>query len=173
MRILLTGSSGGIGSAIKEVLKDHEVICVRHADPAPVQLIDIDWLICAHGVIDEEDILGTFMANTISSIYLAEQLKNARIIFISSTAARGNDTYPIYAASKAALNTYCKSISKKRECYAICPGPTDTPMWQRLDIPGKAQSPTAVADAVSRIINSAGIYTSGDIITVRNGTITL
>ena len=171
MKILLTGATGGIGSAIKEMLKDHQVTCVAHAWIETVD--EFDWMICAHGVINEEDPLETFMVNTISNIRLAQTIKAKSIIFISSTAARGNDMFPIYASSKAALNIYAKSISTKRECYVICPGPTDTPLWRKLGIPGQAQSPTAVADAVSRIMNSSGIYTSGDIITVRNGIITV
>lgn len=166
MKILLTGATGGIGSAIKEMLKEHEVIAVGRPDLYPEG--DFDWVILAHGCLDETRVQETFEANVISHIQIAERTKAENIIFISSTAARGNDRFPVYAASKAALNIYCKSISSKRKCYTLCPGPTDTTMWRKLGLEGKAQSPKDVADAVKRIM-VLGVYNSGDIITVRNG----
>lgn len=173
MRILLTGATGGIGSAIKELLQtEHEMVCVSHADPTPEQLEGIDWLICAQGVINEENAAETFTANTITSLELAEKLKTAQVIFISSTAGiKGNDRYPIYAASKAALNAYCKSVAMKRGCYSICPGPTDTQMWRDLGLEGTAQDPKVVATAVKSVLE--GEYLNGSIITVRNGEITV
>lgn len=169
MKILLTGATGGIGKAIKEALKDHEITCVAHADIETNE--EFDWLICAHGIINEEDIVETFMVNTISNIYLSKDIKTKNIIFISSTAGiNGNDGYPIYSASKSALNTYCKSISKKVNCYALCPGATDTPSWRKLNITDVIpQSPDEVAKAVELIMK--GGYKSGTIITVRDGVI--
>lgn len=169
MRILLTGATGGIGSAIgKRLRKHYEVLEVRHDDPHDALLIDIDWLVCAHGILDEKKIEGTFKANTLSIIHLIERLKDSKVIVISSTAGiNGNDKYPVYAASKAAINSYCKSISKTRECYALCPGPTDTRMWRGLGLKGQAQDPDEVAKVVERII--LGGFRSGDIITIRDG----
>lgn len=167
MKILLTGCTGGIGLAIKERLKDHELTCIPRADIETQE--EFDWLICAHGTINEQDANETFIANIISNIHLTQTIKVKNIIFISSTAAiKGNDGYPIYAASKAALNIYCKSIASKVNCYALCPGPTDTPLIKHLDI--NKQSPDEVAKAVEKIMQ--GGYKSGDIITVRNGIIT-
>ncbi len=80
----------------------------------------------------------------------------------------GNGGYPIYSASKAALNMYAKLIAKKRNCYVICPGATDTKMRQRLGL-SKGQSPEVVAEAVEYIMQ--GRYNSGDIIKVKNGKI--
>lgn len=166
MKILLTGATGGIGLAIKERLKKHKLVCVAHADVETKE--KFDWLICAHGIVLEDDVLETFMVNTISNIYLAQEIKAKNILFISSTAGiKGNTKYPIYSASKAALNTYCKSI---KNCIALCPGATDTPGWRKLKITDvKPQSPTEVAKAVERIIK--GEFKSGDIITVRNGVV--
>lgn len=169
MKILLTGSTGGIGTAIKESLKEHDVTCVAHADIESSE--EFDWLICAHGIIDETNAIKTFMANTLSNIRLAQNIKAQNIIFISSTAGiKGNDGYPVYASSKGALNTYCKSISTKRNCWALCPGPTDTAGWQKLNITDmQPQSPTEVAKAVLCIMNNE--FKSGAIITVRDGVI--
>jgi NAD(P)-dependent dehydrogenase (short-subunit alcohol dehydrogenase family) len=170
MKILLTGSTGGIGRAIKERLKDHEIMCVAHADTDTDE--EFDWLICAHGIINEQDLIGTFMANVISNILLADKINTKGIIFVSSMAGiRGNDKYPVYSASKAALNMYCKLISTKRNCYVLCPGPTDTPMFRKLNITDvQPQSPLEVAKVVERIMN--GEFKNGDIISVRNGVVT-
>ncbi len=172
MRILLTGATGGIGSAIKRMLEmENEVLTLAAPFNSSTEFPEnIEWLICAHGIIDEYRILQTFIANVTSQIYIAEQVKAANIIFISSTAGiRGNDRFPVYAASKAALNMYCKSVARRQPCYAICPGPTDTKLWRRLGLEGQAQSPLEVAKAVQQVIE--GKFKSGDIITVRNGVI--
>src|SRR4051812_23336901 len=101
MKILLTGSTGGIGSAIKERLKGHDLTCVHRAQIESKE--EFDWMICAHGVINEGEVLETFYANVISNIHLAQDVKAKNIIFISSTAGlKGNDKFPIYSASKAA-----------------------------------------------------------------------
>lgn len=174
MRILLTGATGGIGAAIKERLeKEHDLIAMGRPDMFTISG-KLDWVIFAHGMLDEQDIEGTFEANTFSCIKLTEDLVlnlNKGIIFISSTAGiHGNGAYPIYAASKGAINTYMQSLAKQykdKEFYALCPGPTNTPMWRALNTGGHAQDPEAVAIAVEVIMN--GAYKSGDIITVRDG----
>lgn len=61
------------------------------------------------------------------------------IVGISSVAGdRGRKGYPVYAASKAALNTYLESLRNRvgREGVAVVtvkPGPVDTPMTQGMD----------------------------------------
>lgn len=184
MKILLTGSTGGIGSAIKEVLKGHELIEFNRADAdftsSSVDITklcghDYDWLVFAHGTISEEDIADTFMVNTLSCIALTMRFLPERgVIFISSTAAlKGNGLFPVYAASKGALNVFAESLSRKfetRTFVSICPGPTNTQMWKNLALAGEAQDTQEVARAVKRVIS--GEFKSGGIITVRNGEIT-
>lgn len=168
MKILLTGSTGGIGEAIKLRLWQYDITCVAHTDIDTEE--EFDWLISAHGVINEQDVVHTFMVNTVRTIQLVNKIKAKNVILISSTAGiKGNDGYPVYAASKAALNMYCKSIAKKRNCYALCPGPTDTPMWRKLKTGLKAQHPREVAKAVEYIMD--GNCQSGDIIIIREGII--
>ncbi len=163
MEILITGANGGIGSAIKERLKGHQLTLVAHATIETER--EFDWLICAHGVINEAEILNTFYANVISNIYLAEDIKAKNVIFISSTAAfKGNDKFPIYSASKVALNMY----AKLKGYYVICPGPTDTPMWRKLGLEGQAQDPDEVAKVVETIINGE---IKEKLIIIRNGII--
>ncbi len=165
MNIYLTGASGGIGSAIKNYLKD----CDYGLNPYA-----IDWIIFAHGVINENDIEETFEVNTLKCIrqtFDLLPLVRHGIIFISSTAAiTANSKFPIYSASKAAINVFAESMAKaypEKKFYALCPGPTNTKMWQRLGLEGEAQDPIEVAKAIKRIID--GEFESGSIITVRKG----
>ena len=171
MKILLTRGTGGIGSAIKDSLQEHEFVSFFGTDP-------IDWVIFAHGVIDERVIIHTFDVNTIKCIrdteaFLPRVFKG--IIYISSTAGiRGNTKFPIYSASKAAINSYAETMSRTYpdvQFYALCPGPTDTKMWRSLSLPGEAQDPAEVAKAIKLIMD--GHFKSGDIITIRNGEITV
>lgn len=61
------------------------------------------------------------------------------IVGISSVAGdRGRKGYPVYAASKAALNTYLEALRNRvgRDGVAVVtvkPGPVDTPMTQGMD----------------------------------------
>jgi short-subunit dehydrogenase len=114
--ILLTGASGGIGSAISEALRTagHTVIGVTREDadvtaPEAVRALkermlknaaQIDWLVCAHGFIDAEtnlekerpeDIRKTFDVNIVSLLYLLQQFQphlshNGGMIALSSSA---------------------------------------------------------------------------------------
>ncbi len=175
MKIILFGSTGGIGSAIKDSLEGHELIS---AGRDAVPLDSFDWVIFAQGSIEEHDIFETFLANTMVCIAYTESLiqKGSKgFIYISSTASiKGNTRFPIYSASKAALNSYTETMARKYpelQFYALCPGPTDTKMWRSLNLEGTAQDPSEVAKAVQRIM--AGEFTSGDIINVRNGEVTV
>lgn len=170
MKYYLTGSTGGIGSAIMTKLKMLDCEFVEGEEEV------IDWLIFAHGILDEERIQETFDVNTLDCIYKTlirlPRIKQG-VIYISSTAGiTGNTKFPVYAASKAALNSYSQSMARlhpELQFYALCPGPTDTPMIKHLDI--KKQKPEEVADVVIDIMGR--IYKSGDIITVRDGVATV
>lgn len=177
MKILLTGATGGIGSAIKESLQTHEVYSPKQGEFICTD--NYDWLIFAQGLIEEFNINRLFEANVVSQIGITERMRphlKQGVIYISSTAGiNGNSKFPVYSASKAALNCYAKAMAKahpKLQFYAVCPGPTDTKMWRSLGLEGKAQSPEVVAKAVS-IIMKGICYTSGAIIEVRNGAMSL
>lgn len=167
MKYVLTGETGGIGSAIKEALQGHTQV---------EGLKECDWLILAHGIIREKDARKTLLVNTWKCIVLTEEylpfLKKG-VIYISSTAAfNGNGKFPVYSASKAALNIYSKSMAKAHPelgFYALCPGPTNTKLWRSLELGGNAQNPSEVARAVLDIL--IGNFVSGDTIVVREGVI--
>jgi len=140
--ILVTGASGGIGSAIVEALqkRDCHVIGTDRNDAdmssyedikrlalSALQERRIDWVVYAHGFIDaetdfakqsRESIMSTFEINTFSIIYLTQMLLpriDTGIIFISSTAALSpNGRYATYSASKAAVNAFAQALAKNR-----------------------------------------------------------
>lgn len=141
--ILVTGASGGIGSAITEALQErgrHVIGTDRNdADMSSYEDIKrfalniakerrIDWVVYAHGFIDaetdlakqsRESIMSTFEINTLSIIHLTQMLLpqiETGIIFISSTAALSpNGHYAAYSASKAAVNAFSQALAKNRQ----------------------------------------------------------
>lgn len=168
MNIYLTGRSGGIGSAIEEHFKEHTFVNQIQGS--------IDWAIFSHGFIGEDDIEETFRANTTFCIEVTKQLLpylKKGVIYISSTSGiKGNTKFPIYSASKAALNSYAETMQRAHpelRFYALCPGPTDTKMWRSLGLEGHAQPPEAVANAVEHLME--GDFRAGVIITVRDSII--
>lgn len=193
--ILLTGANGGIGKAISELLKrnSHQVEDVGRARAdlasyaATQRLVEevtsngtqFDWLVFVHGVINEEDVETTFRVNTFSLVYLTKlflpHLKpRGGIIYISSTAGLfPNGNYPVYSASKAAVNALAKAFAHRYTEFSfvsVCPGPTNTPMREKIaGDAAKQQSPEVVAKAISDIISGRMSCQSGDIIVVRDG----
>lgn len=202
--ILITGASGGIGSAIKENLEaaGHKVLSPSQAEAdlskrkdieklkeKILQEVDhIDWIICSHGFIDTETVLeqmtpehidATFTINTLSIIYLAQQFLSCipaggGIISLSSAAGiQANGRISIYSASKAAVNSFMQAMARNRpeqKFYALCPGPTNTPMRERTaGDASKQQSPDVVAVVAADLVEGKGEYKSGDVILVKNG----
>lgn len=150
----------------------------------------IEWLIHSAGFIDTREpvlrlnkqiIAKTFLINTESVIALTYLLlplinNNGGTIFISSTASLwGNPQYPIYSASKAALNTFAQSIARHvakggQSSITICPGPTNTLLRERLaGDANKQQDPGVVASIVTKILNQESQYINGDIVAIRDG----
>lgn len=145
-----------------------------------------DWVVCAAGHIDTErdflrqnpsEIEKTFAVNTLSVIHLTQLLfprVTKGFIVISSTASlRGNKDYPVYSASKAAVNTFTQALARRypeRIYISLCPGPTNTPMRQATQGDAeKHQDPSVIADVVQSLLQKDSTYHSGDILSVRNG----
>lgn len=200
MRVLITGTTGGIGVAIREMFAgmNAEIIELNRADADFSSMREIgalasgsaldkeyDWVVFSHGYVDAEkkflnqkpeEVEKTFAVNTLSVIRLTQlflpKLKSGGgVIYISSVAAlTANGFTPAYSASKAAVNTFAQSLAHNRldlKFFSICPGPTKTAMFQKLqgDM-ARAQPPEAVVHVVQEIIS--GSFASGDIIVVRD-----
>lgn len=151
----------------------------------------IDWIIHSAGVIYTDEKFGrpdwkiiqkTFTVNVFAIIYINYKLsgrlrKNGGVINISSTAGiHGNGDYPIYSASKSAVITFGMALArhfsrKPRQLSSIvvCPGPTNTPMRQRLaHDAAKHQSPEFIAAVIKNIVSGKSSYRNGDIIIAKN-----
>ncbi len=147
----------------------------------------IDWLVCAHGYIDPkvvleeqtpESIETTFLVNTVSVVYLAQLFlqhipRNGGMIVLSSAAGiEANGRIAAYSASKAAVNSFIQALAhnrKEQKFFAVCPGPTNTTMRERLaGDAAKMQSPAAVAEVVTNLIEQKTENRSGDILLIKD-----
>ena len=146
--ILLTGASGGIGSATKAALEaqgDSVIAIDRHeADLAKLSDLQrvvakvgeqsLDWVVFAHGFADPEteftkeslkNISATLEVNTLSVIQLTQLLlpklrQGGGIIFISSTAGLvPSGLYAVYSASKAAVNAFAQALARDKPEYVF------------------------------------------------------
>jgi len=148
----------------------------------------ISWLINNAGYISKNEsesvsevFRKTFYINTRASILMSFGIlpaieENGGVINISSTASIwGNTSYPVYSASKAALNIFGVSMAKKMigttiKIITICPGPTNTQM--RENFFGDAshhQDPEVVASLIADIIKGTTSYSNGDVVIIKDG----
>jgi uncharacterized protein len=154
--------------------------------------LDLDWLIIAHGFIDDEtvlenqrpeNILTTFQVNILSVIYLCQLLlrhvkKGGGIMCVSSTAGLvANGRYAAYSAAKAAVNNFMQGLARNRPTlsfFTVCAGPTRTPMLEKIGgDPAAAQDTCVVGDLMFQLMSRHADYKSGDIVVVRDGRVTL
>ncbi len=140
--VLVTGASGGIGSAIVNALEKTgcRVIPISHkdADLSSFSAVEklriahqeaIGWLICTHGFVDDslsideqtpENMQKTFEVNTLSLFYIAKVFMDqisagGGMIFISSTAGiNANGRLAAYSASKAAVNSLAQALARNK-----------------------------------------------------------
>lgn len=148
----------------------------------------LDWIVCAHGYIDTETdlekqepgaIADTFDINIVSivsltKLFLKHLTPGGGMLFLSSSAGiTANGKTAAYSASKAAVNNFAEGMARNRSEFtfiSICPGPTNTPMRDRIagDAATK-QSPSIIAATALRIISGETDYQSGDIILIKDG----
>lgn len=206
--IFLTGATGGLGEAIAASFLKNEYVLNKvtrqDADLSLFSDIDqlvkritadtpiIDWVICAHGYIDTETTLEkqspeaiqkTFAVNTLSIIYLAQQLlphipEGGGIIALSSSAGlQANGRLSAYSASKAAVNSFMQAMARNRpekKFFAVCPGPTNTPMRERVaGDAAQMQKPAVVAEVVHELVDGGTKYKSGDLILVKDNIVSV
>ena len=146
MNILITGASGGIGSAAAErfLALGHTVYgldlrpaAVEHGrythfvldlrtDPLPA--LDAGVLLFAAGAQNGADDLGD---NLTSAIRAAEHYKDSpalkSVLFVASASAVTGQEFPLYAAAKAGLVGYMRNLAIRLAprgvtCNAISPG---------------------------------------------------
>ena len=147
MRILITGTSGGIGRAIAErfLNEGHEVWGVdrqgsalshpayHHVvsdirDAAALALPQPEVLICNAGTLDEQTAISVNLEGTMAFTerFLESQTLKS-VLFIASASARNGAEFPRYVASKAGLVGYMKNLAltlarRGVTCNSISPG---------------------------------------------------
>ena len=109
-----------------------------------------------------------------------------KIVNISSDAGRvGSMGETVYAAAKGGLIAFTKSLARELARYRInvncvCPGPTDTPLFQRQPermkealtraIPfRRIAQPIEIAQAVSFFLSDRSDYITGQVLSVSGG----
>ncbi len=147
MRILITGTSGGIGRAIAErfLNEGHEVWGVdrqgsalshpayHHVvsdirDAAALVLPQPEVLICNAGTLDEQTAISVNLEGTMAfTEHFLESQTLKSVLFIASASARNGAEFPRYVASKAGLVGYMKNLAltlarRGVTCNSISPG---------------------------------------------------
>jgi 2-hydroxycyclohexanecarboxyl-CoA dehydrogenase len=114
------------------------------------------------------------------------EAKAGKIVNISSDAGRvGSTGETVYAAAKGGLIAFTKSLAREMARYRInvncvCPGPTDTPLFQRQPermkealtraIPfRRIAQPIEIAHAVLFFLSARSDYVTGQVLSVSGG----
>jgi 2-hydroxycyclohexanecarboxyl-CoA dehydrogenase len=112
--------------------------------------------------------------------------QQGKIVNISSDAGRvGSTGETVYAAAKGGLIAFTKSLARELARYhinvnCVCPGPTDTPLFQRQPermrealtraIPfRRIAQPQEIAEAVMFFLGSRSDYITGQVLSVSGG----
>ena len=156
MRILVTGTTGGIGGAVSRAAADagHEVVAVNRGDFDSFAADGIEAAVFASGVcpvkpltlLSDAEIQETFDVNCALFIRLMRRLvkermfapSGAKVIAVSSVSAvEGWPGGAAYCASKGALSAVCRALDaelgqKRISVAAIEPRHVKTAMFDRL-----------------------------------------
>jgi 3-oxoacyl-[acyl-carrier protein] reductase len=167
----------------------------------------LDVLVCCAGILrdnllfrmsDEEwdaviatHLKGTFLCARAAQKHMVQQ-RRGRMVFISSTSALGNRGQANYAAAKAGLQGFAKTLAIELgplgvTVNAVAPGPIDTPMtravatkvgvdfeqlasdWAKAIPLGRLGRPEEVADVIAFLASDEASYVSGQVIYVAGG----
>lgn len=190
--ILLLGGSGGIGKEIARMLKElgaHITAPTRtevdlSKDKLPDSLFQTPWDCIIHcaGVIgpgveiaDYEQIMNVNFRSAVLVADLAEKTmkQGGNIVYIgSSSAMKGRGRFPLYSASKAALNNFAESMAERFQdknirVNCINPAQTLTDMLSTVDLPADPSRALSVEYVARAIICYCDTPQTGQIINIR------
>ena len=114
------------------------------------------------------------------------EARSGRIINVSSDAGRvGSLGETVYAAAKGGLIAFTKSLAREAARFGVtvncvCPGPTDTPLWNAVPdkykeafvkaIPmRRVGQPQEIADAIFFFASKRSEYITGQVLSVSGG----
>ncbi len=152
MKVLVTGSCGGIGKAVSELFLEngHSVYgldireaeikhpCYRHfvadiSDASSLPAIDdVEILINCAGVQDSPDDIGINLKGTINvTEKYAFQGSIRSVLIIASASAHTGAEFPAYSASKGGLLAYTRNVAIRlakygATCNSLSPGGVST-----------------------------------------------
>ncbi len=154
MKVLITGSCGGIGKAVSELFLEngHSVCgldireaeikhpCYRHfvadiSDASSLPAIDdVEILINCAGVQDSADDIDVNLKGTINvTEKYAFQKAIKSVLIIASASAHTGAEFPKYSASKGGLLAYTRNVAIRlagygATCNSLSPGGVKTPL---------------------------------------------
>jgi 2-hydroxycyclohexanecarboxyl-CoA dehydrogenase len=114
------------------------------------------------------------------------EARSGRIVNVASDAGRvGSLGETVYAAAKGGLIAFTKSLAREGARFGVnvncvCPGPTDTPLWQAVPdkykeafvkaIPlRRVATPQEIADAIFFFASPRSEYVTGQVLSVSGG----
>lgn len=114
------------------------------------------------------------------------EARSGRIVNVASDAGRvGSLGETVYAAAKGGLIAFTKSLAREAVRFGVtvncvCPGPTDTPLWQAVPdkykeafvkaIPmRRVGTPQEIADAIFFFASKRSDYITGQVLSVSGG----
>jgi 2-hydroxycyclohexanecarboxyl-CoA dehydrogenase len=114
------------------------------------------------------------------------EARAGKIINVASDAGRvGSLGETVYSAAKGGLIAFTKGLAREAARYnvnvnCVCPGPTDTPLWQAVPeklrdafikaIPfRRVAKPQEVADAIIFFAGARSDYVTGQVLSVSGG----
>jgi 3-oxoacyl-[acyl-carrier protein] reductase len=197
---------GGQALALRLDVTDRDAVEAA-VDRTLDELGRLDVLVCCAGILrdnllfrmtdDEWDAViathlkGTFLCARAAQKHMVRQ-RGGRMVFISSTSALGNRGQANYAAAKAGLQGFAKTLAIELGPFgitvnAVAPGPIDTPMtravaqrvgqefdqlaaeWSKAIPLGRLGRPEEVADVIAFLASDEASYVSGQVIYVAGG----
>jgi 2-C-methyl-D-erythritol 4-phosphate cytidylyltransferase len=197
-RILVIGSTGGIGSALCEYLKNLKADVTGmnkkwinlNTDHLylPNYLNDGKWDCIIHaagaycndkeGLLDNYDLI--MNVNFRSIVFFVEHAKEllnkgGSFIAIGSTAAsKGRKGIALYSASKAALNTFIEGMTEPLKehdikLHVICPAKVATPLQKHINPNTNVKDMMKPEDIAKIIAGYIDVTSSGEIVFVKVG----
>jgi 2-C-methyl-D-erythritol 4-phosphate cytidylyltransferase len=188
-QVLLLGATGGIGSVVHDVLRHHGAIVTAPTrgewdlrDPqVPAALLrPWDAVIHTAGILNNESNVSAvdelFAINFRSVVAVTDlarrTMRDGAIVVVgSSSAMKGRDNIPLYAASKAAVNNFVEGIApvllRERGVKINCvnPGCVNTRMVANRTITNR--DPLEPADVAETIVAYTQPRDTGQIINIR------
>lgn len=155
-----------------------------------------DSLLFRMGDDDWQAVLQTHLTGSFNAARAAQRhmvaRRRGRMVFLSSTSALGNRGQANYAAAKAGLQGFAKTLAIELGPFgitanAVAPGPIDTPMtravaqragvvwndleaeWARAVPLGRIGTPEEVASVIAFLVSDEASYVSGQVIYVAGG----